>query len=665
MTKENYWGARPEDWQTFTNLGFTEDLLPVVSNPGAPVSVDSTIKFLGKTPSEYNYSGEVRGISKWTAKRTTDTQLAKWRAQPDYGICIQTRYVRAFDIDVEDRELSDEICKAIVDVLGFRLPMRYRDSSSKCLLAFRMKGEHGKRTIKVKDDQMIEMLMNGQQFIAAGTHPSGDRYKWVWPDDSESILELTEKQFEAVCFILQEEFAIADTTQKGLRKKASKDAAIVPDDIYDYLEENSHVLEYGAEGQLHIECPFADEHTTISAVSATSYFPKGSRGYERGHFVCLHAHCDHREDVDFEEALGIRAAEMQDLTNLEDFEEEQSRFQIFSFDEFISKPAPSWRIKGILPENGLAMLYGASGTGKSFLAIDIAAHIAFGNNWCGYKTNKGSVLYIAAEGAAGIRNRFKAIQKHNDLNTENIPISVIEEAPNLHQNDYGPLLKSIQKHDNVQVIIVDTLAQVTAGADENSGKDMSDVLNKCKKLQEVTGALVLLIHHTGKEEHKGPRGWSGVFAAMDTIIKVSGKKDTRIASVEKQKDGEASLKFSFKLHPVSVGFDEDGDLINSCIVQYTEHAKQEVELRGPWQVAVFDAAQSFEDIGAMPTPPADLINMAVSIYKDQHEVKDFAKRDRSSESAKRALENITEKGLLVFDNDFVAFPQGHTRPQIG
>lgn len=329
MAEEKNWGATSAEWQTFIDLGLAEDLLPVVSNPGAPVSSTSTMKFLGKTPSEYNHSGEVRGIAKWTSKHTTDKQIAKWCEQPDYGICIQTRYVRAFDIDVEDVSQAEAITDCIHDVLGFLLPIRYRQSSGKCLLAFRMEGEYGKRTIKVKEG-MIEMLMNGQQFVAAGTHRSGDRYEWAWveePCDTSpgavnmvrgALPLLTEEQFETVCFILQEEFAVADTTQKGLRKKASKDAAIVPDDIYDYLEENDHVIEYGAEGQLHIECPFADEHTTESAVSATSYFPRGSRGYERGHFVCLHAHCDHREDVDFEEALGIRAAEMQELTLTEE-----------------------------------------------------------------------------------------------------------------------------------------------------------------------------------------------------------------------------------------------------------------------------------------------------------------------------------------------------------
>ena len=62
-------------------------------------------------------------------------------------------------------------------------------------------------------------------------------------------------------------------------------------------------------------------------------------------------------------------------------------------------------------------------------------------------------------------------------------------------------------------VIVDTLAQVTAGADENAGKDMAPAYRHCEELMRLTGAGVGLVAHTGKDVSKGVRGWSGAEGA--------------------------------------------------------------------------------------------------------------------------------------------------------
>ncbi len=658
MRNTKRWGATPDEWQKFIDLGLSEDLLPVVSNPDAPVSKNSTMKFLGKTPSLYNKDEEVVGIGKWTQRKATPKKIERWREEPDYGICIQTRNVRAFDIDVENEELVALIIHAIYDVAEVVLPVRSRANSTKCLLAFRMGGEHGKRVIKTQDG-MVEFLANGQQFIAAGTHPSGERYRWGnFTKDPWEIPELTEKQFEAVMFVLESEFGIAPTSRRGLRKRGVKDLDRA-DSTYEFLEKKGLVLEYGDDGQQHIECPFADEHTTESVVSATSYFPAGSGGYEQGHFICLHAHCEGRTNEDFEEALGVIASEFEYLGPLEG----RRKFEAIPLHEFVSAPSPSWMIKGILPHSGLAMIYGASGSGKSFLAIDIALSIALGSEWCGKKVSQGNVVYIAAEGAAGIRKRFKAYALHHSLDTKNIPISAIEDAPNLHGNDATRLLSEIQKVEGVRVVVVDTLAQSSPGADENSAKDMGAILSKCKKIQEETGALVILIHHSGKDSSKGARGWSGIFAAMDTVIEVRSNKETRIAKITKQKDGEDGIEYSFALHPITLGWDDDDDEITSCIVVYVEHENVTVGVRGKWQVSIVKAMQELDQRDE-PVLRQDVISRAIKFHPfEPGDDSENPKRDRRAESVNRALNQLEEMGLLFVDDDRVACPQTHEDPQ--
>lgn len=168
-------GATPQEWAHFSGvLGLTADLLPVVSNPKAIISAASNMKTCGKTPSVYNRNRGVVGINGWTTRVSTHNDIAQWLLEPDYGICVQTRLVRALDVDIEDVEEAETV-KESLTALG--LPMRYRDNSSKFLLVFRLGGEYAKRVLHTKSG-IIEFLATGQQFVACGTHPSGARYQW-------------------------------------------------------------------------------------------------------------------------------------------------------------------------------------------------------------------------------------------------------------------------------------------------------------------------------------------------------------------------------------------------------------------------------------------------------------------------------------------------------
>jgi hypothetical protein len=120
------------------------------------------------------------------------------------------------------------------------------------------------------------------------------------------------------------------------------------------------------------------------------------------------------------------------------------------------------------------------------------------------------------------------------------------------------------------LIIVDTLAQCMPGGDENGGKDMGLVIAHLKGISKATGAMVLMIHHSGKDASKGARGWSGLRAAVDAEIEVSREGDIRIARLSKLKDDSDGTKFAFELRTVIVGEDEDGDPITSCTIEETE-----------------------------------------------------------------------------------------------
>jgi predicted P-loop ATPase len=307
MPKQQNWGAAPDDWLHFSFvLGLTPDLLPVVSRPDAPISPTSKLKTTGKTPSHYNGMRQVAGIKDWTSHTGTDGEVTRWSREPDYGILLQTRTVRALDVDVADQDLANDVRAAVTSVIG-TLPKRMRSNSPKFLLAFQLDGQHSKRILRTAHGN-IEFLANGQQFVALGTHPSGSRYEWEGglPDD---IPTLTADDFNMLWQLLEQRFAIAESIieKEGRTRDRSGRNASATDETADYLDAHDWTLEWGNAGERYIRCPFEDGHSSVSNDNtATAYFPAGTGGFEQGHFRCLHASCAHRNDGDYLNAIGVR-----------------------------------------------------------------------------------------------------------------------------------------------------------------------------------------------------------------------------------------------------------------------------------------------------------------------------------------------------------------------
>ena len=116
------------------------------------------------------------------------------------------------------------------------------------------------------------------------------------------------------------------------------------------------------------------------------------------------------------------------------------------------------------------------------------------------------------------------------------------------------------------MVVLDTLSRAIPGSDENDSKTMGLIVSAAKLLQELIGGLVLLIHHTGKDSSKGMRGHSSLYAALDCAIEVKRHGNQREWIVSKSKDGEDGASHTFKLEAVTLGIDDDGDPITSCVV---------------------------------------------------------------------------------------------------
>lgn len=326
------------------------------------------------------------------------------------------------------------------------------------------------------------------------------------------------------------------------------------------------------------------------------------------------------------------------------------RFAPIPAHEFAVATQLRWIIKGVLPQAELAVLYGESGSGKTFMTLDMVAAVALGQPWRGCKVHQGSVVYIAAEGAGGFRNRLRAYAHQHQVDLTSMPLHVISAAPNmLDKTDAVDVAKAIaQVVGRPQVIVIDTLAQTMPGGNENAGEDMGKVLAHCRGLHRATGALVLLVHHSGKDASKGARGWSGLRAAADVELEVLRAEDDRVLSLTKQKDGDDGGEYGFKLETVLVDMDSDGDEVTSCVVVHGDGSRAGLRKNGPKgrneQVVHRAVLDLLEPGGEMPDRETVLQRCLESTMAPED-----GKRDTRRQHFDRALRGLLDRGLLVAD----------------
>lgn len=262
-------------------------------------------------------------------------------------------------------------------------------------------------------------------------------------------------------------------------------------------------------------------------------------------------------------SLYKRAAEL-GWSNLETPVPNPSRYKLIGGQQLLLFPSIKWVIKGVLPATGLAAIYGQSATGKSFLALDAAAAIASGAPWFGHRTQMAPVIYVALEGEAGYQNRVKAWKQERG---QPLPTSMVFLMQPFKISDPQDVADLATVAVQGSVIFIDTLNRAAPTADENSSRDMGQILEGAKALQAATGGLVVLIHHTGKDASKGARGHSSFFAALDGAVSVERGTTGRSWSVAKAKDGEDGQSYPFRLKRHVLGVDTDGDEISSCTVE--------------------------------------------------------------------------------------------------
>ncbi len=328
------------------------------------------------------------------------------------------------------------------------------------------------------------------------------------------------------------------------------------------------------------------------------------------------------------------------------------KFQFQPIASFANGPSPRWWVKGLIPESDVVLIVGEPSSGKSFIAQDIMLAVARGLSWRGLRTRQGNVAWVAAEGAGGFRNRAKAYLLHHDVEPESLPVQVLGTPPNLlDKTDAIELGKAVKACGEIDVVVIDTAAQVTPGGNENSSEDMGRFLGNLRAIGNSLGVTFVVIHHLGKDASKGARGWSGLAGAADAILTVNRRGDARALKVTKQKDGQDGGEFGFRLQVVAVGFDSDGDAVESCVVVDAALPKPLKKLPvDKWQKPVTEFVLSRFEEGYSSISLEDVIDGCI----DAHPPPPPGKRDRRKDRIKEAV--------AALDGDWFAVTADRVEP---
>ena len=327
-------------------------------------------------------------------------------------------------------------------------------------------------------------------------------------------------------------------------------------------------------------------------------------------------------------------------------------------------------VKGLLDSGTLSVVYGEPGCGKTFFATDLAFHVAQGAPWRGSRVAGGPVLYVAAEGGSGLRRRLEALCRDLNADRDATPFRLLTTCPNLHAGSEDAERVALEANtaqdehgSRCRLIVIDTLARVIAGGDENNPQDMGQLLRNIQALQTETGAHVMLIHHSGKTSDRGPRGHSSLLAAADSVIQVTKRDDLSIATVTKQKDGDAGRAYSFRLEQVSIGTDEDGDPITTCVLRPVDGElapASQNRLSDKQSIALEALADAINTGGEEPPPnehiPPGKSAVRMQAWKDYCKAKHLSPSDTQDALRKafdRAKDGLQTKGRIGVWQDWV------------
>lgn len=333
--------------------------------------------------------------------------------------------------------------------------------------------------------------------------------------------------------------------------------------------------------------------------------------------------------------------------------------KVLDADDLDDLPNPEPLIVDVLDMDSESWIIGAPGGFKSFVALDWAGHVGSGLEWQSKRTRQGTVLYVVAEGAKGIKLRKKAwVEAYGPMRN----VKFLPEPVQVKDTQAWAVLVEYCRRLGPVFIILDTQARITVGLNENTS-ELGVAIDAIRQMRAATGACVLVVHHTGRDGANA-RGWSGIDGAQDSEIKVTRPEGperkllTAEIAFEKQKDAGEDGIFQIKMQEHDWGRDAvTGRKLSSLSIAPMAPFTQAVKKLPKWeadltenQALVLTTLREHTDERGITMPTLlQLIN-----DRANQGVGTFIERT-SLRSALLALKKRTDKGRPIVTEDGARF----------
>jgi RecA-family ATPase len=248
---------------------------------------------------------------------------------------------------------------------------------------------------------------------------------------------------------------------------------------------------------------------------------------------------------------------------------------LFTSDRSTSLMSKDWLIRDVLAAGEISLILAPPFVGKSALAGDMSATVGTGEPWFGHQTSKAATLYVAQERSAVMYRRLRAYEHHHEVKSS--PVALLLERLDL-VNEAGSAkqliraaVKSCEDRTGMQLklIVLDTVAALSPGSDENSPRDMGKFVDTvCRIRDDVSNHChISLVHHTPQDDHRKARGHSSLPGMVDVVILVSAKGKDRSWQISQANDLVAPpCSAHFELQSVVIGRDAEGIATQAPIV---------------------------------------------------------------------------------------------------
>lgn len=230
--------------------------------------------------------------------------------------------------------------------------------------------------------------------------------------------------------------------------------------------------------------------------------------------------------------------------------------QLLAFNAFADPFTPvAHFVDRWIPHNEVTLFAGHGGSGKSYVAMSLAIHVALGRPFCALDTVAAPVLFFSGEdGAQVILRRFHSLCKAlsvdpAELDGKLLLLDASDIDPALHRDARGVTetkllgaLSELVAKRNIGLVVVDNASDTFDDDEIKRAKVRQFVRSLRSRIARPNRAVLLLAHvnkvsaiggrEAGKEDYSGSTAWHN---SVRSRLSLNVEKDENLMVIEHQK----------------------------------------------------------------------------------------------------------------------------------